>query len=45
MQTAFAGGIGMTFANNIFTNNVVRYPSTPEKKIEPIFFLFLDSVA
>ena len=39
-------GIGMAaYANALFNTNVGRQAPIPEKRIEPIFFLFLDSVA
>ena len=33
------------YANALFNTNVGRQAPIPEKRIEPIFFLFLDSVA
>ena len=41
-----SGGIGMAaYANALFNTSVGRQTSAPEKRIEPIFYLFLDSVA
>ena len=33
------------YATSLFNTNVGRQAPIPEKRIEPIFFLFLDSVA
>ena len=43
---AVQNGIGMAaYATSLFNTNVGRQPAIPEKRIEPIFYLFLDSVA
>lgn len=45
-QPGATGGIGMAaYANALFNTNVGRQAPVPEKRIEPIFYLFLDAVA